>query len=98
MLWKDQTVEQGMVKRYFVKIPAGQNSMKIAMSRDASSNKYARCRYFIHDNDGIQIDGSGVLYSVNKDEKNENYYYDLQPGVYEIDIDGFFLAAGPSFL
>ena len=96
MNWKDQVVNQGMVKRYFVKVPAGQNSMKVTLSRDESSNKYSRCRYFLHDNNGIQVDISRVLYSVNKDEKVENYYYDLEPGIYEVDVDGFFLATDPS--
>lgn len=96
MLWKDETVAQGMLKRYFIKIPAGQNSMKITLSRDKMSNKYSRCRYFLHNNDGIQIDVSKVLYSVNNDEKVENHYFDLTPGVYEIVVDGFFLASEPS--
>jgi hypothetical protein len=96
MNWRDQTINQGMIKRYFVKVPAGQNSMKITLSRDASSNKYSRCKYFLSDNNGIQIHQSAVLYSVNKDEKIENYYYDLEPGIYEIDMDGFFLASDPS--
>uniref|UniRef100_A0A832DMY2 Peptidase S8/S53 domain-containing protein n=1 Tax=Ignavibacterium album TaxID=591197 RepID=A0A832DMY2_9BACT len=96
MLWKDETVAQGMLKRYFVKIPAGQNSMKIALSRDKLSRKYSRCRYFLHNNDGIQVDISRVLYSVNNDERVENYYFDLTPGVYEIVVDGFFLASEPS--
>ena len=96
MNWKDQTIQQGMIKRHFIKVPAGQNSMKITLSRDASSNKYSRCKYFLSDNNGIQIHQSAVLYSVNKDEKIENYYYDLQPGIYEIDMDGFFLASDPS--
>lgn len=96
MFWKDQSINQGMIKRYFVKVPAGQNSMKITLGRDPLSGKYARCRYFLFDNDGIQLDGSAVLYSVNKDEKIENYYYDVKPGIYEIDVDGFFLASDPS--
>jgi len=96
MNWKDQTTQQGMIKRYFIKVPAGQNSMKVTLSRDATSNEYSRCRYFLHDNNGIQVDQSGVLYSVNKDEKIENYYYDLEPGIYEVDVDGFFLATDPS--
>jgi hypothetical protein len=70
--------------------------MKISLSRDASSNKYSRCKYFLSDNNGIQIHQSAVLYSVNKDEKIENYYYDLEPGIYELDMDGFFLASDPS--
>lgn len=94
--WKDQPVKQGIVKRYFVKVPAGQNSMKVTLGRDASSNKYARCRYFLFDNNGIKVDNSGVLYSVNNDEKVGNYYYDLEPGIYELDVDGFFLATDPS--
>ena len=51
---------------------------------------------FFQNNNGIQIDRSAVLYSVNKDEKVENYYYDLEPGIYEVDVDGFFLATDPS--
>ena len=96
MNWKDQIVQQGMIKRYFIKIPAGQNSMKVALSRDASSNKYSRCRYYLYDNNGIKVDVSGVLYSINKDEKVENYYYDLEPGIYEVDIDGYYLATDSS--
>ena len=96
MIWKDQTVQQGMVKRYFIKIPAGQNSMKISLNRDASSKKYARCRYFLHNNDGIQIDASKPLSSVSNDEAVESYYYDLTPGIYELVVDGFFLADEPS--
>ena len=96
MQWKNQTINQGMIKRYFVKIPAGQNSMKVTLGRDASSNEYSRCRYLLYNNNGIQIDGSRVLYSVSKDEKVENYYYDLEPGIYEVDVDGFFLATDPS--
>jgi subtilisin family serine protease len=96
MNWKDQTVQQAMIKRHFIKIPAGQNSMKVTLARDASSNKYARCRYYLYNNDGIKIDVSKVLYSVIQDEKVENYYYDLEPGIYEVDVDGFFLATDPS--
>ncbi len=96
MMWKDEIVQQGMIKRYFIKIPAGQNSMKITLSRDKMSKKYSRCRYFLHNNDGIQVDVSQVLYSVNNDEKIERYYFDLTPGIYEIIVDGFFLASEPS--
>lgn len=96
MLWKDETVQQGMIKRYFIKLPAGQNAIKITLSRDKLSKKYSRCRYFLHNNDGIQVDVSSVLYSVNNDEKIEKYYYDLKPGVYEIIVDGFFLSSEPS--
>jgi len=96
MNWKDQIVQPGMIKRYYIKVPAGQNSMSVTLSRDASSNKYARCRYFLHNNNGIQLDQSQVLYSVNKDEKVENHYYSLEPGIYEIDVDGFFLASESS--
>jgi tripeptidyl-peptidase-2 len=96
MNWKDQTVQQGMIKRYFVKIPAGQNSMKVALSRDASLNKYSMCNYYLYDNNGIQVDVSKRLYSVTQDEKVENYYPDLDPGIYEIDVNGYFLATDSS--
>lgn len=95
-IWKDEVVEQGMVKRYFIALPAGQSSMKISLSRDPLSNKYSRCRYFLFNNDGIQVAQSSVLYSLNNDEKVENYYYNLEPGIYEIDVDGLFLATQSS--
>lgn len=96
MIWKNETVAPGMIQRYFIAVPAGQSSMKISLSRDALSNTYSRCRYFLSNDNGQRIDQSPVLYSVNKDEKTENYYYNLEPGVYEIDIDGLFLATQPS--
>ncbi len=96
MMWKDEVVQAGMIKRYFIKIPAGQTTMKITLSRDPMSKKYSRCRYFLHNNDGIQVDISNVLYSVNNDEKIENNYYNLTPGVYELVVDGFFLATESS--
>ncbi|MEO8233289.1 MAG: S8 family serine peptidase, partial [Ignavibacteriota bacterium] len=96
MNWRDQIVQQGMIKRYFIKIPAGQNSMKVTLSRDASSSKYARCNYYLYNNDGIKFDVSRLLYSVTNDEKVENYYYDVEPGIYELDVNGYFLATDSS--
>lgn len=96
MMWKDEVVQAGMLKRYFIKIPAGQTTMKITLSRDPMSKKYSRCRYFLHNNDGMQVDVSNVLYSVNNDERVENNYYNITPGVYELVVDGFFLATESS--
>jgi tripeptidyl-peptidase-2 len=96
MMWKDEVVQAGMIKRYFIRIPAGQTTMKVVLSRDPVSKKYSRCRYFLHNNDGEQIDVSSVLYSVNNDEKVQNNYYNLTPGVYELVVDGFFLATESS--
>jgi len=36
MNWKDEVVNAGMIKRYFIQIPAGQNTMKVVLSRDPS--------------------------------------------------------------
>ena len=96
MTWKNEVVQVGMLKRYFIKIPAGQTTMKVTLSRDPMSKKYARCRYYLHDNDGIQIATSGLLSSTSNDEKVQNNYYNLEPGVYELVVDGFFLAADSS--
>ena len=92
MMWKDEVVQAGMTKRYFIRIPAGQTTMKVILSRDPMSKKYSRCRYFLHNNDGVRIDVSDLLYSVNNEERVENNYYNLSPGVYELVVDGFFLA------
>lgn len=86
--WGDQTVSIGMVNRYFIDIPAGQNSIHIKLNRNAKD--YARIRYRLYDQNGIAQYLSPTLYSVNSDEVIESYHYDLNPGVYELIAEGLF--------
>jgi len=92
--WKSEEVEQGLFKRYFVELPAGQTGMNIKLT--ASDKGYARLRYYLFDQNGIQVDASPSINTL--DGKNEigNSYFNLEPGVYEIVTDGSILAKGVS--
>lgn len=92
--WEDQNVNIGMVNRYFINIPAGQNSLHIKLIRNAKD--YARIRYRLYDQNGIAQYLSPILYSVNSDEVIESYHYDLTPGVYELITEGLFNASSPT--
>ncbi len=90
MKWIDKTVATGMIDRYFINIPAGQTGMKISLTRN--SDKYSMTRFRLFDPDGREYDISPVLYSVDGEDAVEEYYYNLKPGVYEVDVEGYFRA------
>ncbi|MBT8386496.1 MAG: S8 family serine peptidase, partial [Ignavibacteria bacterium] len=90
MKWFDKTVETGMINRYFIKLPAGQTGMRISLTRN--SDKYSMTRFRLFDPDGREFDISPVLYSVDGEDIVEEFYYNLEPGVFEIDVEGYFRA------
>lgn len=90
MKWDNREIKPGDNDRYFINIPAGQTSMKISLSRN--SNNYSRIRYSLDNPDGIEEDYSPILYSVDNETELEKYYYNLQPGVYELDVIGYYTA------
>jgi tripeptidyl-peptidase II len=87
-------VDIGKVDRYFIKVPAGQNILKLTKSR--VDNTYCRTRMWLFDHDGVDVYVSPPFYSVNNDQKIEVNHYNLTPGIYEVNVDGFFLAADSS--
>ena len=56
--WDSEKVEQGLFKRYFIELPAGQTGMTIKLS--ASEKEYARARYYLFDPNGIEVDDSSI--------------------------------------
>jgi len=90
MKWVDKTVETGIIDRYFINVPAGQTGMRISLTRNA--DKYSMTRFRLFDPDGKEYDISSVLYSVDEEDMVEEYYYNLKPGVYEVDVEGYFRA------
>jgi subtilisin family serine protease len=94
MNWDEQKVDIGMVKRYFINVPGGQNSFRITLRRN--KNDYVFVRYRLFDPDGIELYLSPNLNSVRNDEQLESYHYDLEPGVYELVAEGLYLANGVS--
>jgi len=90
MNWVDKTVETGMIDRYFINLSPGQTGMRISLSRNAEN--YSMSRFRLFDPDGREYDISSVLYSVDGEVVVEEYYYNLKPGVYEVDVEGYFRA------
>jgi tripeptidyl-peptidase-2 len=90
MEWKNEKANIGMVNRYFVDMPAGQTTMHIRLSK--AGKEYTAVRYGIADPDGKPIEMSPLLNSLNDNEAVEKNYYNFEPGVYEVMVDGFFLA------
>lgn len=94
MIVDDGKVDIGKVDRYFVKIPAGQNILKMTKTRNG--NSYCRTRMWLFDHNGVDEYVSPQFYSVNNDEKIEVSHSNLEPGIYEIIVDGLFLASDTS--
>ncbi len=92
--WEAKSVEQGLVDRYFVELPAGQTGININLS--AVENKYARARYRLVDPDGKEVDLSSQINTVDNKREVENTYYNLSAGVYELIVEGYFLAKDTS--
>jgi tripeptidyl-peptidase-2 len=89
MEWKNETVDIGMINRYFIDVPAGQTTMHVKLSK--VGDEYTGVRYYIADPDGKPIERSSLLYSLNDNESIEKDYYNFQPGVYEVTVGGYFL-------
>ncbi len=94
LIWKDDSVDPGMIKRYFLEVPSGQSAMKATLT--AEKNKYARVRLRLFAPDGENLYMSPLMYTQENDTKIEKTFYNLKPGVYELDVEGYFLADQPS--
>ncbi len=88
MNWNEQKIDIGMVKRYFLNLPGGQNNLKITLSKNKSD--YASIRYRLFDPNGSELYLSSMLNTVRNDEVLESFHYDLEPGVYELIAEGMF--------
>ncbi len=87
--WEAEVVEQGMHKRYFLEVPAGANSLRIKLNSE--NDTYTNMRMYLHNPEGDEV-MFNYLASGLKDEVSEKYYYNLEPGVYELVVLGQFSA------
>ncbi|MCW9065070.1 MAG: hypothetical protein OQJ78_02145, partial [Ignavibacteriaceae bacterium] len=92
--WNSEKVEQGLFKRYFIDLPAGQTGMTVKLA--ASGKDYARARYYLFDPNGIEVNHSSTINTLDNKNEVEITYFNLVPGVYEVVVDGYFLAKGIS--
>jgi tripeptidyl-peptidase II len=89
--WKNQNVDPGMLKRYFIKLPAGQTVMNVYLA--SVKNEYASLRYRLCNPEGILLESSPYLNTLTSNNIVDNNYYNLVPGVYELIVEGAFTAS-----
>lgn len=80
----------GMFSRYFVEIPAGASAMHISLN--AVNNKYARAEFRVFDPEGRGVYTSRPIDTEDKKFDREESFYDLMPGIYEVDVTGNYSA------
>jgi subtilisin family serine protease len=90
MTWESKKIEQGLIQRYFIELPAGQTGMSIKLS--SVKNNYARVRFSLYNPDGQGIEVSPAVHTLENKNEVESSYYNLPPGVYELIVEGVFLA------
>jgi subtilisin family serine protease len=93
--WKKGNVDPGMLKRYFIKLPAGQTIMNVNLN--SVKNEYAMLRYRLCSPEGDLLDTSPYLNTVNNNNIIEKNYYNLDPGVYELIVEGMFNSSSVSY-
>jgi len=77
----------GELNRYFIKVPAGGKTLSIKLSSDR--NSYTEVWYFLSKPAGPQI-GMAFLNSDKNSDSVERKYFNLKPGVYELDVMGYY--------
>jgi len=92
--WKSKKIEQGMIDHYFIELPAGQTAMNVNLS--SADDKYVRAKFHLFDPDGVEIDASRTLHTLDNDNAVDENYFNLSPGVYELDVEGHYLAKDTS--
>jgi subtilisin family serine protease len=89
--WKNENVDPGMLKRYFIKLPPGQTIMNVNLN--SVKNEYALLRYRLCNPEGNLLDSSPYLSTVTNNNIVDKNYYNLDPGVYELIVEGMFTAS-----
>ncbi len=88
--WNNDTIEPGMIKRFFIEVPAGFPALHVALT--SIKDKYTFSRFRLFDPDGVNLYLSPMLMSQHEGKNVEKNFYNLRPGVYELDVEGFILA------
>ncbi len=84
--WQDKQIEPGRIERYFIEVPAGGSAMNVSLS--SIKGKFTNTSFWLFKPDGAEMYLSPSLSSRNDDETIEKNFYNITPGVYELDIEG----------
>lgn len=85
--WENIEVAPGVNQRYFLRVPAGSSDIRFKIASGA--NEFTHVRYFLYDNDGRER-LSGVFNAGMQEDFHEEYFINPEPGVYELDIVGYY--------
>jgi tripeptidyl-peptidase-2 len=94
MQWDNEKLIPGELKRYFLNIPPDAELMTVKIK--SGKNNYTNVIYQLFDPDGVNVFTSHVLYADKAENSFENYHSNLEPGVYELDVRGNYLATSES--
>ncbi len=95
MVWNNQLLSPGILKRYFLEVPVGASDLHVRIS--AEGNKFSSVRFYVNDPNG-EAKLLGIFNSEDENDFVDRYLGDLEPGVYELDVLGNFNAkAGSTF-
>jgi subtilisin family serine protease len=93
--WSDDSLEPGMVKRYFILVPSGFSAAEVTLS--AVKNKFSDTMLRLFDPNGADLYSSAVLNTQDNEKMIPNNFYDLHPGVYELDVVSSYRAGEISY-
>jgi tripeptidyl-peptidase II len=89
--WKKESIDPGILKRYFIKLPAGQTTMNVNLT--SVKTEYALIRYRLCNPEGNMLETSLYVNTLTNNNIADKNFYNLDPGVYELIVEGMFTAS-----
>ncbi len=84
--WQNKKIAPGEIERYFIEVPAGGTTMDVTLSN--VRNEFANAYFWLFKPDGAEMYLSHGLSTGDDGEAVEKNFYNLTPGVYELDMEG----------
>jgi tripeptidyl-peptidase-2 len=84
--WQNKQIAPGDIERYFIEVPAGGTAMDVSLSGIKNEFTYAYFRLFKPGGEELYV--SRALTSEDNGGTVENNFYNITPGVYELDVEG----------
>lgn len=84
--WQNKKIAPGGIERYFIEIPAGGTTMDVSLS--GIKGEFSNTYFWLFKPDGEELYLSHGLSSGDNYETVEKSFYNLTPGVYELDVEG----------
>ena len=85
--WQNKQIAPSEIERYFIEIPAGGTAMDVTLS--SVKNEFAKVYFWLFKPDGAEMYLSHGLTSSDGEAVEKNFY-NLSPGIYELDVYGYY--------